>query len=99
MVIEDPHQLLGRLKLGREENCQRLLTMLILGDAYPRWNTPRAASPDGLRFLGLLEELSLGEAGAWTDPVFVDELDLPKRTDCEQGGAPTSPYKINRVCG
>jgi hypothetical protein len=62
--------------------------MLILDDAYPRWNTPRAASPDGLRFLGLLKDLSLGEAGAWTDPVFVDELDLPKRTEWEQGGAP-----------
>ena len=58
MAIEDPHQLLGRLKLGREEYCQRLLTMLILDDAYPRWNTRSAASPDGLRFLGLLEELS-----------------------------------------
>ena len=88
MAIEDPHQLLGRLKLGREEYCQRLLTMLILDDAYPRWNTPNAASPDGLRFLGLLEALSLGEAGAWTEPVFVDELDLPKRTEWEQGGAP-----------
>lgn len=88
MAIEDPHQLLGRLKLGREEYCQRLLTMLILDDAYPRWNTPLAASPAGLRFLGLLEGLSLGEAGMWRDPVFVDELDLPKRTDWEQGGAP-----------
>jgi hypothetical protein len=88
MPIEDPHQLLGRLKLGREEYCQRLLTMLILDDAYPRWNTPATASPDGLRFLALLEELSLGEAGTWTDPVFVDEFDLPKRTEWEQGGAP-----------
>jgi hypothetical protein len=88
MAIEDPHQLLGRLKLGREEYCQRLLTMLILDGAYPRWNTPNTASPDGLRFLGLLEELSLGEPRAWTDPVFVDELDLPKRTEWEQGGAP-----------
>jgi hypothetical protein len=88
MAIEDPHHLLGRLKLGREEYCQRLLTMLILDDAYPRWNTPLTASPAGLRFLGLLEELSLGEAGTWADPVFVDELDLPKRTEWEQGGAP-----------
>lgn len=88
MAIEDPQLLLGRLKLGREEYCQRLLTMLILDDAYPRWNTPRAASPDGLRFLQLLEVLSLGEAGSWTHPVFVDELDLPKRTEWEQGGAP-----------
>jgi hypothetical protein len=87
MAIEDPHHL-GRLKLGREEYCQRLLTMLILDDAYPRWNTPLMASPAGLRFLGLLEELSLGVAGTWTDPVFVDELDLPKRTEWEQGGAP-----------
>lgn len=88
MSIEDPHRLLGRLKLGREEYCQRLLTMLILDDAYPRWNTPSTPSPDGLRFLGLLEQLSFGETGSWKDPVFVDELDLPKRTDWEQGGAP-----------
>jgi hypothetical protein len=42
--------------------------------------TRAIAVPDGLRFLGLLEELSLGETGAWTDSLFVDELDLPKRS-------------------
>ena len=88
VALEDPHDLLARLKLGREEYCQRLLTMLILDGAYPRWNTPSPASPAGLQFLALLEELSLGEVGAWTDPVFVDELDLPKRTERESGGAP-----------
>ena len=39
MTIEDPDVLLRRLRLGREEYCQRLLTMLIIGDAYPRWNS------------------------------------------------------------
>jgi hypothetical protein len=42
--------------------------------------THAIAVPDGRRFLELLEELPLGETGAWTDPVFVDELDLPKRS-------------------
>jgi hypothetical protein len=62
--------------------------MLILDDTYPRQNTRTEPSPAGLRFLGLLEELSFGEAPAWTDPIFVDELDLPGRTEWEQGGAP-----------
>lgn len=35
-AFEDPASLLGRLKLGREEYCQRLLTMLILDGPYPR---------------------------------------------------------------
>src|SRR4051812_34898540 len=35
--MEDPDVLLRRLRLGREEYCQRLLTMLILDGAYPRW--------------------------------------------------------------
>ncbi|GGO26786.1 hypothetical protein [Microbispora bryophytorum] len=43
MATEDPLRLLGRLRLGREEYCQRLLTMLILGGPYPKnpfLNTP-----------------------------------------------------------
>jgi hypothetical protein len=39
MTFETPAQLLARLRLGREEFCQRLLTSLILHGPYPRWNT------------------------------------------------------------
>jgi hypothetical protein len=61
--------------------------MLIVDDAYPRWNTRTLASPDGLRFLGLLEELSLGEAGAGTDPVRRRTRPTEAHR-VEQGGAP-----------
>lgn len=88
MAIEDPLRLLGRLRLGREEFCQRLLTMLILGGPYPRWNTPNTPSDRGARFLLELDALSFG-TGAWeVRPQFVDEFDLPRRHDDEQGGAP-----------
>ena len=50
--IEDPYGLLRRLRLGREEYCQRLLTMLILGGPYPRWNTRSAPSARGLGSAG-----------------------------------------------
>jgi hypothetical protein len=88
MTIEDPLALLGRLRLGREEYCQRLLTQLILDDGYPRWNTESTPSADGLQFLAMLEELSFGAAGPWRSPVYVDELDLPRRHDAEKGCAP-----------
>ncbi len=88
MAIEDPVRLLRRLRLGREEYCQRLLTMLILGGPYPPWNTPNAPSGRGTRFLRELDALSFG-TDAWnTRPLFVDEFDLPRRHDEEQGGAP-----------
>lgn len=45
--MEDPWALLRRLKLGREEFCQRLLTMLILETDYPRWNTRSTPSARG----------------------------------------------------
>jgi hypothetical protein len=48
---EDPSALLGRLRLGREEFCQRLLTMLIVDGLYPRWNTDSVATPQGWSFL------------------------------------------------
>jgi hypothetical protein len=96
VTIEDPHELLARLKLGREEFCQRLLTMLILDGVYPRWNTESTPSPDGLRFLGLLEALSFGFAGTWDAPVFVDELDLPRRHEAEQGGAPDQSLRDDK---
>jgi len=49
--VEDPDLLLRRLRLGREEYCQRLLTELILGGTYPRWNTRNRPSEEGRLFL------------------------------------------------
>ncbi|WP_432476675.1 hypothetical protein [Nocardioides sp. GXQ0305] len=86
--MEDPHALLRRLKLGREEYCQRLLTMLILDADYPRWNARSTPSPAGLQFLRALDELSFGAADVPDDVEFVDELDLPRRHDDEPGCAP-----------
>lgn len=88
MALEDPGELLGRLRLGHEEYVQRLLTMLILDAPYPRWNSAHPPSPRGAQFLESLEELSYGDAGPWTEPDFVDELDLPGRHDGERGSAP-----------
>ncbi len=86
--MEDPHKLLRRLRLGREEYCQRLLTMLILDADYPRWNTRSTPSPAGLAFLRALDELSFGAAEVPDDATFVDELDLPRRHEDEAGCAP-----------
>ena len=88
-MMEDPLHLLRRLRLGREEYCQRLLTMLILNGPYPRWNSRTRPSPDGVRFLRSLDELSFGR-GTWDGPppLFVDEFDLRRRNEDEQGGAP-----------
>ena len=89
MEIEDPEDLLRRLRLGREEYCQRLLTMLILGGGYPKWNSPSSPSAKGLTFLRALHEQSLSTpVGEITAGVFIDEFDLPARHDDEAGGAP-----------
>ena len=89
VTVEDPDDLLRRLRLGREEYCQRLLTQLILGGPYPRWNTRSRPSEEGRRFLTALDELSFGAPPRdLTDPVFVDELDLGKRPSDLQGSAP-----------
>jgi hypothetical protein len=88
MDIEAPDDLLRRLKLGREEYTQRLLTTLILEAPYPRWNTAHPPSRRGLEFLTRLEDLSYADPGPWHDPVFIDEFDLPRRHDEERGGAP-----------
>ena len=86
--MEDPRALLRRLKLGREEYCQRLLTMLILDADYPPWNSRNTPSPAGLAFLRALDELSFGTADVPDAAEFVDELDLPRRHDDEPGCAP-----------
>ncbi|SRR6266511_23081 len=88
LMIEDPVQLLGRLRLSREEYCQRLLTTLILAGPYPRWNSRSRPSEQGTRFLRGLDALSFGRA-IWDErPLFVDEFDLPKRHEWEAGNAP-----------
>jgi hypothetical protein len=87
-MLEDPLQLLGRLRLGREEYRQRLLTMLILAGPYPRWNSRSRSSEQGTRFLQALDALSFGDADWDRRPLFVDEFDLPKRHEEEAGCAP-----------
>ena len=88
VVYETPTELANRLRLGREALLQRLLTSLILDGPYPPWNTRSTASPHGIVFLRSLWDLS--GFGAWpsAEVVFVDEFDLPRRTDDERGGAP-----------
>jgi hypothetical protein len=88
LSYEDPHALLGRLRLGREEFCQRLLTSLILGSPYPRWNSRSAPSVRGVEFLRRLDALSFGEARWMEGGVVVDEFDLPRRSEDDRGGAP-----------
>lgn len=87
-ALEAPSRLLGRLKLGREEFCQRLLTMLILDGPYPRWNTRSRVSPAGLSFLRALYLSQFGEPWPGDDLEFVDEFELPGRHEGETGGAP-----------
>jgi hypothetical protein len=86
--MEDPWALLRRLRLGREEFCQRLLTMLVLEDAYPRWNTRSPLSEEGRAFLAALDRLSFGEGADLTEALFVDEFDLPARAKDPCGAAP-----------
>jgi hypothetical protein len=54
LMIEDPAQLLGRLRLGREEYCQRLLTMLMVAGPYPK---PAAQRTDGAGSAAVLGKL------------------------------------------
>ncbi len=88
MIYETPRELLARLKTGREESMQRLLTTLILDAPYPKWNSTSRPSPSGIEFLRSLRELSF--VGGWEgdDLIFVDEYELRGRTDDERGGAP-----------
>jgi hypothetical protein len=86
--FETPPELLARLKLGREEYCQRLLTTLILHAPYPRWNSRSTPSEAGLSFLRKLYEGCFGDPWPGDKVVFVDEFELPPRHDAERGGAP-----------
>ncbi|TDB98380.1 hypothetical protein [Actinomadura sp. 7K534] len=87
-IGESSLRLLRNLKLGREEYCQRLLTMPLLNGPYPRWNSRNAPGPKGRDFLLALDGLCF-ETEEWaTLPSFVDEFDLPRRPDGEAGAAP-----------
>jgi hypothetical protein len=74
--------------LGGRSYCQRLLTSLIVGGWYPRWNTRSVPVSQGLRFLQRLWVLSFSEAWPGDDAVFIDEFELPPRAEGERGGAP-----------
>jgi hypothetical protein len=89
---ESPRELWSRLKLGREEFLQRILTTLIVGGDPPPWNVARMPSEQGLRFLYLLDASAHGEAmneTALADPnAFVDEYLLPKVEESAANGWP-----------
>jgi hypothetical protein len=88
MEFETPTQLMARLKLGREEYCQRLLTTLILNAPYPKWNSRSNPAPAGLDFLRRLYERSFAEPWPGDNAVLVDEFELPPASDDQMGGAP-----------
>lgn len=87
--FEQPDRHRRRLGDSREEYAQRLLTSLIVGGAYPRWNTRNPPCPHGADYLQRLWSTSFPEtpwpAGTYA---FVDEFDLPSRTPAEEGRAP-----------
>jgi len=86
--METPAQLFARLKLGREEFCQRLLTTLLLAGPYPRWNTRSRTCPAGTAFLRELHDVSFGGGWPGDDFWFVDEFEFRPRTEEEKGAAP-----------
>ena len=89
---ESPESIWRRLKLGREEFLQRLITTLIVGGDPPRWNSASTPDEHGRRFLQLLDDLAYGDgshrSGAAEAEVFVDEYLLPKLVDSAQNGWP-----------
>jgi len=89
---ESPDNLWRRLKLGREEFLQRLITTLIVGGEAPRWNTPSEPSEQGRGFLRLLDDLAHGEASDLDETgqadAFMDEYLLPKLEALAQNGWP-----------
>ena len=83
----EPEQLRGRL--GREEFTQRLLTCLVLGRLERGWNITRTPSSAGALFLRDLHASAFGDDSAPEDvPGFVDEFELPQRTETEPSGWP-----------
>lgn len=95
--LTDPRSL--KPSLGREGWCQRLLTELILDEPYPPYNSHLQPSPQGVAFLGALDELSFGtDAVSSEAPVFVDEIDLPARHPDEKGCAPDYTVFLDGRC-
>lgn len=88
MALENPAQLLTRLRLRREKTLQRLLTSLILHGASPRWNSRNRPSPQGLAFLAALHEREFEGGWPGNDDVFVDDFELAPEHDDQRGGAP-----------
>lgn len=88
MEFETPAALLARLKLGREETLQRLLTCLIVHGPYPKWNSRNRPSPAGLAFLAALYERHFEGGWPGDDVTFVDEFEMLPERDDERGGAP-----------
>ena len=88
MRFETPAELFARLNLGREEFCQRLLTTLILEAPYPKWNSRSVACFQGVAFLRDLHARSFGFGWPGDEFLFVDEFELPARTEAEKGGYP-----------
>lgn len=86
--FETPAALLGRLKLGREEALQRLLTCLIVHGPYPKWNSRNRPSPAGLAFLAALYDRHFDGGWPGDDVIFVDEFEMLPEHDDERGGAP-----------
>ena len=86
--FETPAELFARLKLGREEFLQRLLTSLLLRAPYPKWNTRSKTSPEGIAFLRDLHAACFDVGWPSDDFTFVDEFELPARTPEEKGGYP-----------
>jgi hypothetical protein len=88
---ESPVELWRRLRLGREEYLQRLITTLIAGGEPPGWNTSISPSEQGGYFLQQLDEVAYGNGSeqAWTEPeAFVDEYLLPKLEEAASNGWP-----------
>jgi hypothetical protein len=88
---EPPDNLWRRLKLGREEFLQRLLTTLIVGGDPPPWNAPRPPDAKGAEFLRALDELAHGavfHADGESAHAFVDEYLLPKIDEAAMNGWP-----------
>ena len=86
MAWEDPETLL-KMKLGREEYVQRMLTSLILGSSYPQWNTRNSPSATGESFLQALHSLTYGNN--LSGPLeFIDEFELLSENEEDANGCP-----------
>lgn len=88
MAYGDPVEYLRRTNDGREGFCQTLTTTLLVGGTYPKWGTENALTEQGTVFFKALDRLSFGSDSWPHDPVFVDEITMPKRHDDELSASP-----------